>query len=279
MGKWWGWVWAASMLLAGTSRAEAAAPSVLYLNFSDGHEDVVRANTDNAPQNRTVMGSAAPFPAFAWPGMTDEATRRQLIDALATQVNDAFMPFNVVVTTMRPQAGAYTMVVVGGSPALFSMDARVAGVAYMDCDNRQASNVVFAFPAALGGSQQALFTTIAQEAAHAFGLQHSSDPNDLMYPRVDLDQRSFQDRETEVASPNLCGPKTQNSYRRLLELVGPWTGGAKPIDQVQVETDSVDPPPLSGGCSLGARRGSGGGALAVALLFALQACRRRRGGL
>jgi hypothetical protein len=52
----------------------------------------------------------------------------------------------------------------------------VAGVAFMDCENRQRANVVFAFPAPLGGSIHGLFSTIAQEAGHALGLQHSSDP-------------------------------------------------------------------------------------------------------
>jgi hypothetical protein len=284
MGKRGGWVLAAAVACAVAGRAEAAVPlaTVLYLNFSDGQEDVVHAATDNAAQNRTVMGSAAPFPAFAWPGMNDQAARRDLVASLAQQVNDAFLPFNLVVTTTRPESGPYTMVVVGGGPALFSMDAHVAGVAYMDCDNRQPDNVVFAFPDALGGSEQALLTTIAQEAAHAFGLQHSADPDDLMYPRVDLAQRTFQDRETSVASPNLCGPQTQNSYRRLLEVLGPWTGGDKSVNQ-PVVAENPDPPPLEGGCALGGtRRGNGPvtlGMAAFCLVFAMRACRRRGRGL
>jgi hypothetical protein len=165
---------------------------------------------------------------------------------------------------------------IGGDPALFQMDPRVAGVAFMDCDNRQADNVVFAFPAPLGGNVHGLFTTIAQEAAHALGLQHSADPNDLMYPRVDLAQRSFQDRESLVASPRYCDGETQNSHRRLLELVGAWKGGDKTAAQAL-------PPPEAReamGCSAaGAQRATEGGPTAFVtalLVFALRACERRR---
>jgi hypothetical protein len=274
------------VVLAWLGRAAVAvaapAPAVLYLNFSDGTEDVFRAERDNALQNRSVMGSIAPFPEFAWPGMNDQDARRMMVEDLARQVNDAFLPYNVVITTHRPSTGPYTMVLVGGNPAIFSLDARVAGIAFMDCDNRQATNVVYAFPAPLGNSVHGLFATIAQEAAHAFGLQHSANPDDLMYPRVDVTQRGFMDRESPVASPNLCGPVTQNSHRRLLELLGPWPGGDKRIDELPALQDQPLPP-IEGGCAVArARRANGSiglGGAAPGALFALRACRRRRGRL
>jgi hypothetical protein len=275
----YGWVVATVAISVSAPAWAGPPPAVLYLNFSDGQETVTRADIDNALQNRTVMGSVAKFPTFAWPGMEDEATRRALVRDLAGRINDAFLPYNVVVTTRRPKGGAYTMVMIGGNPALFSLDARVAGIAYMDCDNHQATNVVFAFPSTLGSSVHGLFATIAQEAAHAFGLQHSADPDDLMYPRVDVTQRGFIDRDSPVASPNLCGPQTQNSHQLLLKLLGAWTGGPKPVDD---GADPSDPPPLEGGCTIGARRANqpaGGGALVLGVVFALRACRRRRGSL
>jgi hypothetical protein len=277
----WGMVVGLVYLARAATAAAAPSPAVLYLNFSDGREDVFRAENDNAAQNRSVMGSSAPFPAFAWPGMNDETARRTLVDELARQVNDAFLAYNVIITTHRPTSGAYTMVLVGGNPGIFSLDPRVAGIAFMDCDNRQATNVVFAFPASLGTSVHGLFATIAQEAAHAFGLQHSSNPDDLMYPRVDVTQRGFEDRESSVASPNLCGPVTQNSHRRLLELLGPWPGGDKPIDELPPPVEA--PLPFEGGCAVApahhANGSTGLGGAALGLLFALRACRRRRGRL
>jgi hypothetical protein len=257
--------------------ARAAGQEVLYLNFSDGTENVIQADNDDSSRNRTIMGSATPYPAFTWPGVEDESARRNLIDDLTRRVQEAFAPFDIVITTTRPAAGPYNMVMIGGDPSVFQMDARVAGVAYMDCDNRQYSNLVFAFPRPLGGSVHGLFSTISQEAGHALGLQHSSDPTDLMYPRVDVSQRSFQDRETPVASPRYCEGATQNSHKRLLQLVGA-RGEPAPT---RLGATELSAPAM--GCQMGgARRGTGAlsGLWAAALaVFALRACGRRRGRL
>jgi hypothetical protein len=257
--------------------ARAAGQEVLYLNFSDGTENVIQADTDDAGRNRTIMGTATPYPTFTWPGVTDDASRRALIEEMTHRIEDAFAAYDIVVTTTRPSAGPYNMVMIGGDPSVFKMDARVAGVAYMDCENRQLSNLVFAFPYPLGGSLHGLFSTIAQEAGHALGLQHSSDPTDLMYPRVDVSQRSFQDRETPVASPRYCDGQTQNSHKRLLQLVGA-RGEPAPA-----RFNSQDQTAPAMGCQVG---GAGRGRAAIpeaftALLavFALRACRRRRGRL
>jgi matrixin len=257
--------------------ARAAGLEVLYLDFSDGTENMIQADTDDATRNRTIMGSVTGYPAFTWPGADDDASRQAVIDDVTRQVQDAFAAYDIVVTRTRPVAGPYNMVMIGGDPSVFKMDPRVAGVAYMDCDNRQFSNLVFAFPHPLGGSVHGLFSTISQEAGHALGLQHSSDPSDLMYPRVDVAQRGFQDRETPVASPRYCEGQTQNSHRRLLQLVGP-RGEPSPAQLAGTDlTGSV------GGCQLGgprrASRAISGLWGAVLAVFALRACRRRRGRL
>jgi hypothetical protein len=266
-----------ALLVSVPGLARAAGLEVLYLNFSDGSEDVIQADTDDSARNRTIMGSVRPYPAFRWPGADDADARRALVNQLTQQVQEAFAAYDVVVTTTRPAVGPYNMVMIGGDPALFKMDPRVAGVAYMDCDNRQGSNLVFAFPTPLGGSMHGLFSTIAQEAGHALGLQHSSDPDDLMYPRVDVAQRGFQDRDSAVASPRFCTGQTQNSHRRLLELVGAWRGDFRSTDLTP--GDGGEP----GGCTVaGARRASGaisGVWAAFVALFAVRACRRRRGRL
>jgi hypothetical protein len=82
--------------------------------------------------------------------------------------------------------------------------------------------------------------------ATRWGCSTARTPNDLMYPRVDVAQRSFQDRESVVASPRYCDGQTQNSHRRLLELVGAWTGGLKPTE---VAPAALAPPAM--GCSHG----------------------------
>jgi hypothetical protein len=275
----------AALVVGWGVRAQAA--QVLYLNFSDGTEDIVQGEADNAARNESMMGSATPYPAFQWPGVDGAEARAALVQDVTRQVHEAFLPYDILVTTTRPAAGPYTMVMIGGNPSLFRMEPRVAGVAFMDCDDRQAANIVYAFPEPLGSNVHGLFTTIAQEAAHALGLQHSSDPNDLMYPRVDLAQRNFQDRASTVASPRYCSDQTQNSHRRLLDLLGAWAGPDKPMGGPVIADslgagDEVDARAPTGGCTVagsGAQRANPGLWLAALTLFALRACRRRSGGL
>jgi hypothetical protein len=212
--------------------AAQATPGQLYLNFSDGTETLVKADVDNAARNESGLGAAAPYPAFNWPGFADGSVdRRDLIRTITRRVHEAFLPYNILVTTTRPPEAPYTMVFIGGSPALFGFDARVAGVAPMDCGNVEASNVVFTFPTALRGNVHGLFATVAQEAAHAYGLEHTSDPSDLMFPRVDPAQRRFQDRASRIDGQRLCGREIQNSHERLLEILGAWPADVpKPVD-------------------------------------------------
>lgn len=215
-------------------------PHVIYLNFSDGTESFSRADVDDATANETVLGGVSPYPEFIWPNLATPASRTQLVREVATRVHRAFLPYNVLVTTRRPGAGRYTMVVVGGSPTVFGYDAKVAGLAFMDCEDQQDANVVFAFPGPLRGSLPGLTVTIAQEAAHAFGLEHTSDPGDIMFPRVEATQTGFADRESDISGERLCGRETQNSHRLLLARLGPWTGDDKPLGD-DIEPDQTPP--------------------------------------
>src|SRR5688500_13240584 len=57
-----------------------ASPSgvseIVYLNFSDGTENLTFASSDDAVANRSNIGAAMPFPAFGWPAVATGATTR-----------------------------------------------------------------------------------------------------------------------------------------------------------------------------------------------------------
>lgn len=223
----------AAVVAAPPARAQPPLePAVIYLNFSDGTESLQRGDMDDATRNQSSLGAATPYPAFTWPGLADGTiSRRELVRTITRRVHEAFLPYNVVLTLSRPAAGQYTMVLIGGSPTLFGFDAKVAGLAPMDCGNQTASNVVFTFPPALRGNVHGLFATVAQEAAHAYGLEHTTDPTDLMFPRVDPAQRRFQERASRIDGERLCGREIQSSHERLLEILGPWPADRpKPLD-------------------------------------------------
>lgn len=224
-------------LAAVPERAGAAPPARVYLNFSDGTETLAPGPVDDAPRNVSSLlrapASTGPYPAFAWPTLLDgSVSRRDLVRQVARQVHELFLPYNVTITTTRPAEGPYTMVVIGGAPEDLGIDVPHAGIAFMDCDHQQPSNVVFAFPGRLWGNLRGLVVTIAHEAGHALGLEHTASPRDLMFPRVDAAQAAFLDAEQDVSGTKLCGNTSQNSHRRLLSTVGPWSGtDRKPLDE------------------------------------------------
>jgi hypothetical protein len=223
---------AASILLtAPPADAAAGQPEIVYLNFSDGTENVTFAPIDDATTNLSSLGAASPYPAFVWPSIsTGVETRAQVIARVTRRVHELFLPYNVLITLTRPTTGPYTTVMIGGGPRDIGIDQNLGGVAYMDCDNRENTNLVFAFPSTLRGSEQGLVVTIAQEAAHAFGLEHTESRRDVMHPELSVEQSRFLDEQTAILGERLCGNATQNSHRRLIDLVGAWLGDEKPLD-------------------------------------------------
>lgn len=222
----------AVLLMAHTRQAHGSAPKVAYLNVSDGTTALFGAPQDDATLNLSAIATVAPFPAFVLPQSVNEPTvsRQQATDYLLLSLHKAFLPYNLVWSDVRPVSGPYTMVMVGGRPELLGFDSRVAGVASMDCNDTQSSNVVFAFPSALPGNLHGLFVTAAQETAHAFGLEHTDDESDIMNARIGAAQWTFTDQTNQITAPRTCGPLTQNSHLKLLEVLGMWPSGSpKPL--------------------------------------------------
>jgi hypothetical protein len=235
------------MLLTTNARpAHALEPKVAYLNVSDGTTALFGAPQDDATLNLSGIATVVPYPAFAWPQSPNEPalSAAQASDYLLFALHKAFLPYNLVWTDVRPLRGPYTMVVVGGRPELLGFDSRVAGVALMDCNDTQPSNIVFAFPSALPGNLHGLFVTAAQETAHAFGLEHTDDEADIMHAQLGAAQWAFTDRPNPIAAPRTCGPLMQNSHKKLLEVLGEWPGGGpKPLADGRIP--DVTPPVIS----------------------------------
>ena len=88
-------------------------------------------------------------------------------------IEEAFGPYDVYVTTSRPAAGPYTMVIV--SPTWGPHH----GVAPLDCGNRNASDIAFVYE--IGGSSPGWIGQAAvHELGHSFGLSHVTSGADFM---------------------------------------------------------------------------------------------------
>lgn len=85
--------------------------------------------------------------------------------------------------------------------------------------------MAFAFANAYSEDAQAICTAAAQVAAATFGLDHEHYCPDVMTFLTGCGDKSFTDHEAPCGAFEerdcACGGSTQNSYRKLLELLGP----------------------------------------------------------
>jgi uncharacterized membrane protein YgcG len=199
--------------------AACPAPIVLFVNF-DGGQLTGGQQCNNSSQRCSfiVSQTAVNFPAFA-----GTAAQKQQIITLVTQY---FAPFNVQIVTTAPTAGAYEMSMVGGTPQAIGLGAGAAGVAPLDCGNTNAYDISFAFSDVTQNNPHDVATTIAQEAAHAFGLGHVNNNTDIMYPALSPNSDSFHNQSFAIydigggPSSDCTGTGQQNDVTLLNANVG-----------------------------------------------------------
>ncbi|WAS97178.1 Ig-like domain-containing protein [Nannocystis punicea] len=198
--------------------AGQAMTNVFFLNY-DGVK-LKHTGKDDAKNDETAFEEfEADFKPYG------EGSKRA---ASLQAVKADWAKYKVVITDERPEEGEYTMCV--NSPTNV-IGAGVLGVAMLDCEDAKiASNVVLAFHSAkdkYSASTQA--TTMSQEIAHAYGLEHVNEPDDIMNPYNAGGDPSFRDEclKLDTNVPVRCGDqhkqfcdKGQNSHAELMWLFG-----------------------------------------------------------
>ena len=168
---------------ARTTQALAAAHT-LWLAL-DG-EAVQAGIADDATALVSAVGKAQ-IPAFDPTVVAPDAPATAVLQAvLVDRVRGYFLAYDLDVTATRPASGDYAAVLVGGTSGLLvpSQPAGIAGVGAVDCADTNARSLGYAFsdvaiPAR--GGIVALGATVAHEAAHGWGLEHTTDVHDPMY--------------------------------------------------------------------------------------------------
>lgn len=202
---------------------QAAASGTLFINFDGAN---LSPGNDNAPNNTTQMPSQ--YAQQNYPAYGDGPKRAATFQSVVTD----WSPFNVLITDVRPNSGPYHMCMTGPGKGN-GLPNGVLGIAPLDCNDGQKNNIVYAFHSAndqFPASTQA--TTISQELAHAFGLEHVTQPSDIMNPFNAGGDPAFLDECFNIDGGGngiLCGSQhsqfcsqtTQNSYQELLGFFGP----------------------------------------------------------
>lgn len=237
-----------------------AAPGVVFVAM-DGV--TLRPNCGNGDSAHSALNctplvdSEVSFPAFG----AQAASEYQ-------QLRNYYEPFDLVMTSQRPPDFVpYTMTVIGGSAQMAGLGGGVCGVANVACDGLKRNHVSLNFPQSCNGMAE----TAGQETAHNWGLEHTDNQNDILYPFNNGGGKSFIDdcmnidHSTgngitqcgyihEVYCPAGMGEQ-QNSYGEMLGVFGaknedttapvitsmfPADGAVMPTDETFTITASID---------------------------------------
>jgi hypothetical protein len=205
-----------------TGTSQLASSKIVYIKRCTGGCDV---HFDPVDDSRTGASSIAPQGGTRTIG---PFTQSNLVWTEMMQcVRETFAPFDIQVTDTRPsdQSAPHFLNIVGGKPTDLRSDLTGAGgVAPFDCGEIP-NAITYTFDV-YGPDPLTLCWTVAQEVAHAFGLEHEflqKDP--LTYLSGDEPKR-FRDvdaqcGELEVWPRCQCRPQLQNTYRHIVGMFGP----------------------------------------------------------
>lgn len=200
-------------------RPEVEPPRLVYLHRGPV---ALAAGRDASDENRSSVLLVGELQRAELPGFSGGDRAWQ---AIVRCVREQFSPFAVEVTDRRPPAAGYVMVVFAGAPGDIGIKRRaITGLAPFT-GGVIPDPVVFAFGKSLRGDLRATCETIAMEVAHAYGLDHAYLCQDVMSYLGGCGPKRFVDRDAACGEHRrrrcASAVPTQNSYRRLLEVLGP----------------------------------------------------------
>ena len=194
--------------------------NLIYLNgcFNAG-DCVMTPGFDDSVHNRSsILKKSWTIPAFGG-GVV-------VWDAVVQCVKETYGPFNIEVTDENPGAASHFESITAGVPGNIGLPNGVGGVAPFACGVIN-NAISYSFADLYRGNVDQICWTVAQETAHAFGLDHEFLCED---PLTYLSSCGFSKRFMDVnaqcgenaARPCNCENRpTQNSYRHILEHFGP----------------------------------------------------------
>lgn len=194
-------------------------PAIIFVNF-DGATLTMGGDNSQMDSSEIFGGEFLPYGVGDKRAAVMQATRAD------------WAAYNIDVVDERPAAGEYTMNMTG--PTNFVGEG-VLGIAPLDCRNQMnPNNVTYAFHSVDDGFDAATTaTTIGQEVAHSFGLEHVDEPADILNPFNAGGDPTFIDECLPLSGggagafcpdqhSEFCPDgQGQNSHQELLGIFGP----------------------------------------------------------
>ncbi|HLU66592.1 MAG TPA: Ig-like domain-containing protein [Kofleriaceae bacterium] len=182
--------------------------NIIYLNRCVGDCAITYGNEDSRT-NRSSIGS----------GIIQEFAHGDAAwDEVVRCVAEIYEPFGVVITDQDPGNVPHFEAIVAGRPSNIGEGPNVGGIAPFSCGIIN-NAITFSF-ANIYDRPRDICETVAQETAHAFGLDHEYLCEDPMTYLVGCGDKFFRDVDAPCGEYNArscrCGGNTQNSYRLLL---------------------------------------------------------------
>lgn len=150
----------------------------------------------------------------------------QVWDDMVDCVKEIYAPFDVQVVTTDPgEKMFHHEAIVAGTPEDIGYDNQALGVAPISSTCEPFNNVMsFTFANAAIRNARFICEIVAQESAHAFGLDHLMDCTDPMTYLPNCGPKYFRDRVMTCGEFSdracFCGGNAQNSHRKLLSTFG-----------------------------------------------------------
>jgi len=198
---------------------QAINSNIIYLNPCWGGCTVSGPYQDNSITNHSSIVSGTRT-------LSQFNAGQSAWNAVVQCVKAQYEPFGVTVTTTDPSPSNHWEAMVAGSPTQIGQPSGVGGVSPWNCGIIN-NAITFTFANVYGGSVEQICETVAQETAHAFGLDHEFYCPDNMTYRYGCGNKSFVDYNAQCGEDRArqcsCGGASQNSYRKILNIFGPGT--------------------------------------------------------
>jgi hypothetical protein len=227
------------------TRVFGLRPKAMHRIYLERHGVSLTAGVDDSTENHSSVLAEKHRASVTIPGFAGkDATWRAFVDCVRAE----YAPFDVDVVEQRPNEPGYILVAVGGTPSLLGLPATTMGVAPFD-GNPVEDPIVFVFSRAAHENVSIMCDAAAMETAHTYGLDHEYLCNDPMTYLPPCGPRAFQNVDAHCGerSRRNCasGQPTQNSFQRLLAVLGPRRGLEGPHASTDRRSGSETSSPVS----------------------------------